>query len=99
MTRLIRKVVVLALTFGGLSTEAGAQELAGPTAEQLRTRGVGLRATLRNGSTGTAVRRLQRSLTAALARTVAIDGQFGAGTETAWSVRPPGRRSRPAGRT
>lgn len=39
--------------------------------------------TLRNGSTGTAVRRLQRSLTAALGRTVAIDGQFGPATETA----------------
>jgi peptidoglycan hydrolase-like protein with peptidoglycan-binding domain len=39
--------------------------------------------TIRNGSTGTAVRRLQRSLTAALNRRVAIDGQFGPATETA----------------
>lgn len=39
--------------------------------------------TLRNGSTGTAVSRLQRSLTAALSRTVGIDGQFGTITETA----------------
>jgi peptidoglycan hydrolase-like protein with peptidoglycan-binding domain len=39
--------------------------------------------TLRNGSTGAAVRRLQRSLTAALRRTVGIDGQFGAQTEQA----------------
>lgn len=39
--------------------------------------------TLSEGSTGTAVRRLQRSLTAALGRTVAIDGQFGPGTKTA----------------
>jgi peptidoglycan hydrolase-like protein with peptidoglycan-binding domain len=39
--------------------------------------------TLRSGSTGAAVERLQRALTAALARTVAIDGQFGAGTDTA----------------
>ncbi|MFB6720135.1 peptidoglycan-binding protein [Kribbella sp. NPDC056345] len=39
--------------------------------------------TIRNGSTGTAVRRLQRSLTAALGRTVIIDSQFGPATETA----------------
>jgi peptidoglycan hydrolase-like protein with peptidoglycan-binding domain len=39
--------------------------------------------TVRNGSTGTAVSRLQRSLTAALSRTVGIDGQFGTITETA----------------
>ncbi|TDD61766.1 peptidoglycan-binding protein [Kribbella antibiotica] len=39
--------------------------------------------TIRNGSTGTAVSRLQRSLTAALGRTVIIDGQFGPATETA----------------
>ncbi|GAB2566155.1 glycoside hydrolase family 75 protein [Kribbella endophytica] len=39
--------------------------------------------TLRNGATGTAVTRLQRSLTAALGRTVATDGQFGTLTETA----------------
>lgn len=39
--------------------------------------------TLRNGSTGVAVRRLQRSLTAALKRTVGIDGQFGSITEQA----------------
>lgn len=39
--------------------------------------------TLRSGSTGTAVSRLQRSLTAALGRTVAIDGQFGPVTDTA----------------
>ncbi|WP_327639673.1 glycoside hydrolase family 75 protein [Kribbella sp. NBC_00482] len=39
--------------------------------------------TLRLNSTGAAVRRLQRALTAALARTVAIDGQFGPQTETA----------------
>ncbi|GAA3733997.1 hypothetical protein GCM10022225_15410 [Plantactinospora mayteni] len=39
--------------------------------------------TLRNGSAGAAVRRLQRALTAALSRTVGIDGQFGAITEQA----------------
>lgn len=39
--------------------------------------------TLSSGSTGTAVRRLQRSLTAALGRTVAIDGDFGPATKTA----------------
>jgi peptidoglycan hydrolase-like protein with peptidoglycan-binding domain len=39
--------------------------------------------TLRNGSTGAAVRRLQRALTAALSRTVGIDGQFGAITDRA----------------
>ncbi|GGT33590.1 glycoside hydrolase domain-containing protein [Streptomyces chromofuscus] len=39
--------------------------------------------TLQNGSTGEAVTRLQRSLTAALGRTVAIDGIFGSGTTQA----------------
>jgi hypothetical protein len=39
--------------------------------------------TLRSGSTGNDVRRLQRSLTAALGRTVGIDGQFGPLTEQA----------------
>jgi peptidoglycan hydrolase-like protein with peptidoglycan-binding domain len=39
--------------------------------------------TVRNGSTGAAVSRLQRALTAALSRTVAIDGQFGPLTEQA----------------
>ncbi|MGC4940387.1 glycoside hydrolase family 75 protein [Kribbella sp. DT2] len=39
--------------------------------------------TLRNGSTGPAVARLQRSLTASLGRTVAVDSQFGPLTETA----------------
>jgi len=43
----------------------------------------GEQTTVRNGSTGTAVRRLQRSLTAALGRTVIIDGSFGPATETA----------------
>jgi murein L,D-transpeptidase YcbB/YkuD len=38
---------------------------------------------LQNGSTGPAVRRLQRALTAALSRTVTIDSQFGALTEQA----------------
>ncbi len=38
---------------------------------------------LRNGSTGDAVTRLQRALTAALGRTVGIDGIFGPGTEGA----------------
>ncbi|WUD72276.1 DUF1906 domain-containing protein [Streptomyces sp. NBC_00510] len=37
--------------------------------------------TIQNGSTGEAVTRLQRALTAALGRTVAIDGVFGPGTE------------------
>ncbi|MFF0727081.1 glycoside hydrolase domain-containing protein [Streptomyces sp. NPDC004134] len=39
--------------------------------------------TLQNGSTGDAVTRLQRALTAALGRTVGIDGIFGPGTQTA----------------
>lgn len=39
--------------------------------------------TLRNGSSGTAVRRLQRALTAALGSALAIDGAFGPNTETA----------------
>jgi peptidoglycan hydrolase-like protein with peptidoglycan-binding domain len=39
--------------------------------------------TLRSGSTGTAVSRLQRAFTAALGRTVAIDGSFGPITDTA----------------
>ncbi|AZM45242.1 hypothetical protein DMB38_04820 [Streptomyces sp. WAC 06738] len=39
--------------------------------------------TLQNGSTGDAVTRLQRALTAALGRTVGIDGIFGSGTQTA----------------
>lgn len=39
--------------------------------------------TLQNGSTGEAVRRLQRALTAALGRTVGIDGIFGSGTDQA----------------
>lgn len=39
--------------------------------------------TLRSGSTGVAVRRLQRALTAALGRTVGIDGQFGPNTQQA----------------
>jgi peptidoglycan hydrolase-like protein with peptidoglycan-binding domain len=43
----------------------------------------GTQPTLRNGSTGNDVRRLQRSLTAALGRTVGIDGQFGPLTEQA----------------
>ncbi|WP_350279183.1 peptidoglycan-binding protein [Kribbella sp. HUAS MG21] len=43
----------------------------------------GDKTTVRLNSTGVAVRRLQRSLTAALGRTVAIDGQFGPLTETA----------------
>ncbi|MEV6103515.1 glycoside hydrolase domain-containing protein [Streptomyces sp. NPDC051940] len=37
--------------------------------------------TIQNGSTGEAVTRLQRALTAALGRTIAIDGDFGPGTE------------------
>lgn len=39
--------------------------------------------TIQNGSTGEAVTRLQRALTAALGRTVAIDGVFGSGTAQA----------------
>ncbi|WP_419993713.1 glycoside hydrolase domain-containing protein [Streptomyces boninensis] len=39
--------------------------------------------TVQNGSTGEAVLRLQRALTAALGRTVGIDGIFGSGTEQA----------------
>ncbi|MEV6327857.1 glycoside hydrolase domain-containing protein [Streptomyces sp. NPDC051909] len=39
--------------------------------------------TVQNGSTGEAVTRLQRALTAALGRTVAIDGVFGPGTDQA----------------
>ncbi|MFD7447011.1 glycoside hydrolase domain-containing protein [Streptomyces sp. NPDC059909] len=39
--------------------------------------------TVQNGSTGEAVTRLQRALTAALGRTVAIDGDFGSGTDQA----------------
>lgn len=39
--------------------------------------------TLQNGSTGSAVSRLQRALTAALSTTVDIDGQFGPATTTA----------------
>lgn len=39
--------------------------------------------TIQNGSTGEAVTRLQRSLTAALGRTVSIDGDFGSGTAQA----------------
>ncbi|MFE1251426.1 glycoside hydrolase domain-containing protein [Streptomyces sp. NPDC058735] len=39
--------------------------------------------TLQNGSTGEAVTRLQRALTAALGRTVAVDGVFGTGTAQA----------------
>ncbi|MEU3254837.1 glycoside hydrolase domain-containing protein [Streptomyces sp. NPDC006997] len=39
--------------------------------------------TLQNGSTGEAVTRLQRALTAALGRTVTIDGIFGSGTTQA----------------
>ncbi|WP_369148585.1 glycoside hydrolase domain-containing protein [Streptomyces sp. R44] len=37
--------------------------------------------TVQNGSTGEAVTRLQRALTAALGRTVAVDGAFGPGTD------------------
>ena len=44
---------------------------------------VGTTPTLREGATGVDVRRLQRSLTAALGRTVAIDGQFGPNTTQA----------------
>ncbi|WP_406407509.1 glycoside hydrolase domain-containing protein [Streptomyces sp. NBC_01643] len=39
--------------------------------------------TIQNGSTGEAVTRLQRALTAALGRTVAVDGDFGSGTDQA----------------
>lgn len=39
--------------------------------------------TLRSGSTGVAVTRLQRALNAALGRTVGIDGQFGPNTDQA----------------
>jgi hypothetical protein len=39
--------------------------------------------TVQNGSTGEAVTRLQRALTAALGRTVGIDGIFGSGTDQA----------------
>ncbi|MFW6692306.1 peptidoglycan-binding protein [Streptomyces sp. MAR4 CNX-425] len=39
--------------------------------------------TVRRGSTGEAVKRLQRALTAALGRTVDVDGQFGPATESA----------------
>lgn len=39
--------------------------------------------TLRSGSSGITVRRLQRALTAALGRTVGIDGAFGTQTDTA----------------
>ncbi|WP_432042590.1 glycoside hydrolase domain-containing protein [Streptomyces cadmiisoli] len=39
--------------------------------------------TVQSGSTGEAVTRLQRALTAALGRTVAIDGDFGSGTAQA----------------
>jgi peptidoglycan hydrolase-like protein with peptidoglycan-binding domain len=39
--------------------------------------------TLQNGSTGPAVNRLQRALTAALSRTITIDGQVGPLTEQA----------------
>ncbi|MER7952132.1 glycoside hydrolase domain-containing protein [Streptomyces sp. NPDC096079] len=38
---------------------------------------------VRSGSTGEAVTRLQRALTAALGRTVAVDGAFGPGTDQA----------------
>jgi peptidoglycan hydrolase-like protein with peptidoglycan-binding domain len=43
----------------------------------------GTRPTLSRGTVGDDVRRLQRALTAALGRTVPIDGTFGADTETA----------------
>ncbi|GAB3402721.1 hypothetical protein GCM10027569_09050 [Flindersiella endophytica] len=43
----------------------------------------GTQPTLRDGATGNDVRRLQRSLTAALGRTVGIDGQFGSQTTQA----------------
>jgi peptidoglycan hydrolase-like protein with peptidoglycan-binding domain len=40
----------------------------------------GAATTVQSGSTGEPVTRLQRALTAALGRTVAIDGVFGSGT-------------------
>ncbi|MGH3734969.1 MAG: glycoside hydrolase domain-containing protein [Micromonosporaceae bacterium] len=43
----------------------------------------GWQPTLRNGATGYAVRRLQRALTAALGRSIAVDGSFGPATERA----------------
>ncbi|MFE4910734.1 peptidoglycan-binding protein [Streptomyces sp. NPDC056652] len=43
----------------------------------------GTASVVREGSTGPAVERLQRALTAALGRTVSIDGQFGANTAQA----------------
>jgi hypothetical protein len=43
----------------------------------------GTQPTLTSGSSGADVRRLQRALTAALGRTVPIDGSFGAQTKTA----------------
>ncbi|WP_415954314.1 peptidoglycan-binding protein [Streptomyces sp. KLOTTS4A1] len=43
----------------------------------------GDRPVLRRGSTGEGVKRLQRALTAALGKTVTIDGVFGSGTEAA----------------
>ncbi|MFD6418577.1 N-acetylmuramoyl-L-alanine amidase [Streptomyces sp. NPDC060194] len=43
----------------------------------------GTKPVLRSGSSGADVQRLQRALTAALGRTVGIDGQFGSGTTTA----------------
>ncbi|MFI2434282.1 peptidoglycan-binding protein [Streptomyces sp. NPDC018693] len=43
----------------------------------------GDRPILSRGSTGEAVKRLQRALTAALGKTVTIDGVFGSGTESA----------------
>jgi peptidoglycan hydrolase-like protein with peptidoglycan-binding domain len=39
--------------------------------------------TVQSGATGVAVKRLQRALTAALGRTVTVDGAFGPGTEQA----------------
>ncbi|MFE7125510.1 peptidoglycan-binding protein [Streptomyces sp. NPDC057617] len=43
----------------------------------------GAQTVVREGSSGAAVQRLQRALTAALGRTVSIDGQFGSGTAQA----------------
>ncbi|NKI40907.1 peptidoglycan-binding protein [Streptomyces physcomitrii] len=43
----------------------------------------GTKPTLKNGSSGEDVKRLQRALTAALGSTVKVDGSFGATTETA----------------
>jgi peptidoglycan hydrolase-like protein with peptidoglycan-binding domain len=43
----------------------------------------GATTTIQSGSTGEAVTRVQRALTAALGRTVAIDGIFGSGTDQA----------------